>query len=57
MERKISDLKQKYMIRTTLSACAVIRLLVDVAKVMIDIRHKKYHKDIHLILESGDRTF
>ncbi|MCP4403457.1 MAG: hypothetical protein GY801_39885 [bacterium] len=49
MERKIADLKQKYTIRTTLSACAVIRLLVDVVKVMIEIRHKKFHKELHLI--------
>ena len=49
MERKIADLKQKYAIRTTVSACAVIRLLVDVAKVTIAIRHKKHHKELHLI--------
>jgi len=49
MERKIEDLRQKYTIRTTLSACAVLRFLVDVAKVMVEIHHKKFRKDVHLI--------
>jgi len=49
MERKIEDLKHKYTIKTTLRGCAVLRFLVDVAKVMVEIRHKKFRRTEHLI--------
>ncbi len=49
MQRKIEDLKQKYQIRTTLRGCAVLRFIVDVAKVMVDIHHKKFIRQEHLI--------
>lgn len=49
MERKIEDLKQKYKIRATLRGCAVLRFLVDVAKIMVDIHHKKFRRQEPLI--------
>lgn len=52
MERKIEDLKHKYTIKTTLRGCAVLRFLVDVAKVMVEIRYKKFRRTEHLIWNS-----
>lgn len=47
--RKIKDLKQKYKICVRLSGSAALRLLVDVAQVMVEIRFWKQSRTIHLI--------
>jgi hypothetical protein len=48
MQRKIDDLKHKYQIRLSVHGCAVLRFLVDVAKVMVEIHHKKFKRPAHL---------
>lgn len=48
MQRKIDDLKHKYQIRLSVRGCAVLRFLVDVAKVMVEIHHKKFNRPAHL---------
>jgi len=55
MARKIEDLKQKYKICVRLSGSAAIRLLVDVAQVMVEIRIGKQSRTIHLIWNPVDR--
>lgn len=57
MERKIHDLTQKYKIRISLRACAVRRFLVDVAKVMVDIHHKKFKRQESFIWDPVTRRF
>jgi hypothetical protein len=49
MGRKIQDLEQKYRVRVTISACAAIRLLVDVVQVMVDLRYRKASRSLSLI--------
>ncbi len=49
MVRKIEDLEQKYKISVRLSGSAALRLLVDVAQVMVEIRLGKQRRTIHLI--------
>jgi hypothetical protein len=49
MHQKINDLQHKYAIQLSLRGCAVIRMLVDVVKIMVEIRHKKFQRTEHLI--------
>ncbi len=49
MVRKIEDLEQKYKISVRLSGSAALRLLVDVAQVMVEIRLGKQRRTIHLV--------
>ncbi|MCU0589219.1 MAG: hypothetical protein MUF52_13825 [Syntrophobacteraceae bacterium] len=49
MERKVGDLEQKYRVRVTISACAAVRLLVDVVQVMVELRYRKASRSLGLI--------
>lgn len=49
MERKIEDLKQKYQVQVTVTARAALRLLVDVAQIMLELRYRKAHRTVRVI--------
>jgi hypothetical protein len=49
MERKISDLEQKYRVEVTLTGRAAVRLLVDVAQVFLEVKHRKHRRSIRVI--------
>jgi hypothetical protein len=56
MERKIQDLEQKYQVRVTISACAAVRLLVDVVQVMVDLRYRKASRSLSLVWNPVTRS-
>ncbi len=48
MEAKIDALKQKYSVTVTVTARAIIRLLVPVVSLMVQIRHRKNEQSLNL---------
>jgi len=48
MRRKIEDLQAKYRVRLTLTARFAVRVLVPVAGITVEIRHRKICKETHL---------
>jgi hypothetical protein len=46
LERKIADLEQKYQVRVTVSACAALRLLVDVAQLLLVLRYRRLERSL-----------
>ena len=48
-ERKVEDIEQKYRVRVTISACAAVRLLVDVVQLMLDLRYRKARRSVRVI--------
>ena len=49
MTRKIDDLEQKYQVRVTVSACAAMRLLVDVVQLILEVRYRKSHRSVPVV--------
>jgi hypothetical protein len=46
LARKISDLEQKYQVRVTVSACAALRLLVDVVQLLVELKYRKLRRSL-----------
>ncbi|MFH1146800.1 MAG: hypothetical protein V1736_03750 [Pseudomonadota bacterium] len=44
--RKTQDLKQKYQVEVKLTACAAMRLLVDIAQIAFELRYRKLHRSV-----------
>jgi hypothetical protein len=49
MARKIEDLEQKYQVRVTVSACGVLRFLVDVVQLMMELKYRKVQRSLRII--------
>ncbi len=49
MERKIYDLEQKYRVTVAVKACAAVRLLVNVAQIMLEFNYRKLHRTVRVI--------
>jgi len=49
MARKVEDLKQKYQVDITITACAGLRLLVAIAQVMLEVRFRKLTRSVRVI--------
>ena len=49
MERKVEDLKQKYQVEVTITACGALRLLVNVVQIMLEMRFRKGERSIRAI--------
>jgi hypothetical protein len=49
MERKVEDLRQKYQVEVTLTACAALRLLVKVAQITLEMRFRKWERSLRAI--------
>lgn len=49
MSRKIDDLEQKYQVRATVSACAAVRLLVDVVQLTLEVKYRKSHRSVPVV--------
>lgn len=49
MVRKIDDLRQKYKVEVTLTACAALRLLVPVAQISLELKRHAFRRQLHLI--------
>jgi hypothetical protein len=49
MARKVEDLKQKYQVDITITACAALRLLVAIAQVTLDVRFRKLTRSVRAI--------
>jgi hypothetical protein len=49
MARKIADLEQKYQVRVTVSACAALRLLVDVVYLLLELEFRRQRRSLRVI--------
>ena len=49
MARKVEDLKQKYQVDITITACAALRLLVAIAQVMFEVRFRKWTRTVKAV--------
>jgi hypothetical protein len=49
MDRKIADLEQKYRVRVSVTACAAVRLMVDVVQLMMDLAYRKSRRPLKLV--------
>ena len=49
MARKIEDLEQKYQVRISVTACAAVRLLVDVVQLLVELKHRKLNRSLRVI--------
>lgn len=49
MARKVEDLKQKYRVEVTVTACAALRLLVNVAQITLALRFRKGERTLRVI--------
>lgn len=49
MDRRIDDLRQKYNVQVTLTACAALRFLVPVVQLSVEIRYRKLIREIELL--------
>lgn len=49
MERKIDDLRNKYRVEVTITACAAVRLLVNVVQIMVDLWYRKQQRAFHVL--------
>jgi hypothetical protein len=49
MERKVEDLRQKYQVEVTITACAALRLLVNVAQITLEMRFRKSERSLRAI--------
>ena len=47
--RKVADLQQKYQVKVKLTACAALRFLVPVVRLLLEVRYRKFKQDIRLI--------
>ncbi len=48
-ERKVEDLRQKYRVEVTVTACAALRLLINVAQVTLALRFRKGERALRVI--------
>lgn len=49
MDRKILDLEQKYSVKVTIRTCAAIRLLVNVAQLILNLKYRKLGRQIKAV--------
>ncbi len=56
-ERKIEDQQHKYNINVTIRPAAVLRILLDVVKVELHIRHRKWQKTQYIVYNPLTRRF
>ncbi len=49
MQRKVEDLKQKYQLEVTITACAALRMLVNIAQIMLEMRFRKFERSVRAI--------
>lgn len=56
-ERKIEDQQHKYNTNVTIRPAAVLRILLDVVKVELHIRHRKWQKTQHIVYNPLTRRF
>jgi hypothetical protein len=49
MQRKVEDLKQKYQVEVTITACAALRMLVNIVQIMLEMRFRKCERSIRAI--------
>jgi hypothetical protein len=54
--RKIRDLEEKYQVRVTVSACAALRLLVDIVQLTLELRFRKLHRSVRVIWNPVTRS-
>ena len=48
MERKITDLEQKYQVKINITACAALRFLIPVVRLTIEIKYRKLVREIRV---------
>ena len=49
MARKVEDLRQKYQVEVTITACAALRLLVNIAQITLGMRFRKGERTLRLV--------
>ncbi|MBC8183656.1 hypothetical protein H8E88_21395 [candidate division KSB1 bacterium] len=48
MDRKITDLEQKYQVKINITTCAALRFLIPVVRLTIEIKYRKLVREIHV---------
>lgn len=49
LARKVEDLRQKYRVEVTITACATLRLLVNIAQISLAIRYRKGERNLRVV--------
>lgn len=49
LARKVEDLRQKYRVEVTITACAALRLLVNIAQISLAIRYRKAERTLRVV--------
>ena len=49
MARKVDDLRQKYQVGVTITACAALRLLVNIAQITLAMRFRKGERTLRVV--------
>ncbi len=49
LARKVEDLRQKYRVEVTITACATLRLLVNIAQISLAIRYRKGERTLRVV--------
>lgn len=49
LARKVEDLRQKYRVEVTITACAALRLLVNIAQISLAIRYRKGERTLRVV--------